>query len=791
MESTTLGETEEVVSELPNITYVSDIPSEAQLQIQRKYGHEGAHLEKGKYEGRTMGLFTSGGDAPGMNSAVRAIVRVALYLGARVFCIHEGYQGMVEGGKYIVEATWETVSDIIQKGGTVIGSARSKDFRERWGRLKAAENLIRHKITALVCIGGDGSLTGANIFRDEWPEIVAELLQQGRISKDDAEKCRSIQIVGIVGSIDNDFCGTDMTIGTDTALHRITEAVDSVRSTAHSHQRCFVIEVMGRHCGYLALAASLALDADFCFIPEWPPPTHWTKILCKKLKQMRDDGNRVNIVIVAEGAIDHNGTAITTDMIRDVIKKNLKYDTRITILGHIQRGGSPSAFDRLLGCRMGAEATVALMEMDDKTAPCVVSIDGNQMVRIPLMKCVERTKAVQVAMDKKDWATALKLRGRSFCRNVEMYRTLSKIRKHERPSEGFNIAIMNVGSPSGGSNAAVMSCVRTAILQGCVPYCVYNSNEGLATGQLVKMEWNDVALWSAEGGSFLGAQRTLPDNDTLPLMAMNLTRFHIHSLIIIGGFDAFHTCLILARNREKFPAFRIPMCVIPSTINNNVPGTGFTLGADTSLNEICKMIDKIKQSATGSKRRVFIIETMGNYCGYLATLSAMASGADAAYIYEEIFDVHELMNDIRVIVEKMQTGAQRYLIVRNEKASQNYTSEFIRQLFAEECRGAFSTRVNVLGHTQQGGNPSPFDRLFGAKLGARAVVHLLVQMKEMKISGLCNSTTATLQGLIGKYICLTPVEELVDDADFAHRLPMEQWWMKLRPLLRILAKHDG
>ncbi|KAM3722771.1 ATP-dependent 6-phosphofructokinase [Dirofilaria immitis] len=666
-----MTETEEVISELPDVL-ANDVNSEIEFQIKAIDGHEGSIIKKGKYKGRIMGLFTSGGDAPGMNSAVRAIVRVGLYLGARVFCIHEGYQGMVDGGKYITEATWETVSDIIQKGGTVIGSARCKDFRERAGRLKAAANLIRHGITALVCIGGDGSLTGANTFRNEWSGLVKELLDTKAIYKEDAEKCKSIQIVGIVGSIDNDFCGTDMTIGTDTALHRITEAVDSVRSTAHSHQRCFVIEVMGRNCGYLALAASLALDADFCFIPEWPPPAHWNNILCRKLKQMRKDGNRVNIVIVAEGAIDHNGSAITSS--------------------HIQRGGSPSVFDRLLGCRMGAEATIALMEMNEESEPCVVSIDGNQMVRIPLMKCVERTKAVKTAMDIKDWATALKLRGRTFRRNVEMYRTLSKIRKYETPPEGFNIAIMNVGSPCAGCNAAVMSCVRTAILQGCIPYCIYNSNEGLATGQFRKMEWNDVALWSAEGG------------------------------------------------------------------------TGFTLGADSSLNEICKMIDKIKQSATGSKRRVFIIETMGNYCGYLATLSAMAS-------------------------EKMQTGAQRYLIVRNEKASENYTSEFIRQLFTEEGKGIFSTRTNVLGHTQQGGNPSPFDRLFGAKMGARAVVHLLGQMKEYKKTNLYHPGTATLQGLIGKHVCLTPVEELVDDADFAHRLPMEQWWMKLRPLLRILAKH--
>ncbi|VDK48776.1 unnamed protein product [Anisakis simplex] len=740
-----------------------------------------------------------------MNSAVRAIVRMGLYLGCEVYFIHEGYQGMVDGGENIKQAYWNSVSDIIQKGGTIIGSARCKEFRERSGRLKAAANLIKHRITALVCLGGDGSLTGANIFRKEWPSLVDELLKAGKITKKDADVCQYLQIVGLVGSIDNDFCGTDMTIGTDTALHRITEAIDCVCSTAQSHQRAFVVEVMGRHCGYdssslskmyLALTASLAVDADFCFIPEWPPPLNWREVLCKKMKQMRDDGTRVNIVVVAEGAIDNSGAPITSEMVREVIRKNLHYDTRVTVLGHVQRGGNPSAFDRLLGCRMGAEATVALMEMDEKSEPCVVSIDGNQIVRVPLMKCVERTQAVKKATDQKDWVTALQLRGRSFRRNVEMYRTLTKIRtpKKKDAVNTYNIAIVNIGSPSGGMNAATRSCARLAILRNCIPYGVHNSNEGLASGQLQKMEWNDVQSWTAQGGSFLGTQKVLP-TELLPEIAETLARFNIHALVLIGGFEAFHSCLVFAQNRDKYPQLRIPMCVIPCTISNNVPGTNFSLGADTSLNEICRMIDKIKTSATGSKRRVFVIETMGGHCGYLATLSAMASGADAAYIYEEMFGVSDLIEDVKVIAEKMVTGAQRYLVVRNEKASRNYTSEFIRELFCEESKGAFTTRVNVLGHTQQGGNPSPFDRIMGTKMGGKAMEHLIDQINEHKhvsnnTTSCTTPNTATLLGVIGRHECFTPVEELCDEADFPHRLPLEQWWMKLRPLLRILAKHD-
>lgn len=172
------------------------------------------------------------------------------------------------------------------QGGTVIGSARCKDFRERAGRLKAALNLINYEITNLVVIGGDGSLTGANLFRQEWPSLLEELVATEKISQAKAEQCSHLHIVGMVGSIDNDFCGTDMTIGTDSALHRIIEAIDAIVTTASSHQRAFILEVMGRHCGYLALVAALASEADFVFIPEWPPEIDWANRICKKIEQV-------------------------------------------------------------------------------------------------------------------------------------------------------------------------------------------------------------------------------------------------------------------------------------------------------------------------------------------------------------------------------------------------------------------------------------------------------------------------------------------------------------------------
>ncbi|VBB29938.1 unnamed protein product [Acanthocheilonema viteae] len=769
-------------------------------------GREGTSIAPQIYKGRTMAVFTSGGDASGMNSAVRSVVRMGVYLGCRVFLIYEGYQGMVDGGDNIKEADWQSVSDIIQRGGklilkningTVIGSARCKDFRERWGRLQAAENLIKRRITNLVCIGGDGSLTGANLFRQEWHDLVKELLSDGKITKEEAIECSNIQIVGLVGSIDNDFCGTDMTIGTDTALQRICEAIDCVMSTAQSHQRTFVIEVMGRHCGYLALVAALASEADFCFIPEWPVPTDWPAVLCRKLQMMREAGSRLNIVIVAEGALDREGKCITAESVRAVVKETLHYDTRVTVLGHVQRGGNPSAFDRLLGCRMGAEAVLALMEMTPQSEPCVVSIDGNVIVRVPLMQCVQRTLAVKKAMDKRDWETAVKLRGRSFQRNLETYRLLTKVepKKVDQNVPNYNVAVINVGAPAGGMNAVVRSYVRMALYHGCNVYGIKNSFEGLCRGEVQSMAWGDVSNWVMYGGSFLGTQKQLPDK-IMDKVADAFEKYNFHGLLLVGGFEAFHSCLLLSRARDKHPSLRIPMCVIPCTISNNVPGTSLSLGSDTAVNEICEMIDKIKLSATGTKKRVFIVETMGGYCGYLATISALASGADNAYIFEERFNVSDIMDDVKVISRKMRTGVQRYLIVRNECANKNYTTEFVNQLFAEEGNGAFSTRTNVLGHAQQGGNPTPFDRNMGTKLAARALEFIMSQIlkyidPKTSIVNAISPDSATLLGLMGRRTVFTPVEDLSLETDFEHRVPKHQWWMKMRPLLRILAKHDS
>ncbi|XP_031728217.1 ATP-dependent 6-phosphofructokinase, platelet type isoform X4 [Anarrhichthys ocellatus] len=742
--------------------------------------------------GKAIAVLTSGGDAQGMNAAVRAVVRMGLYVGAKVYFIHEGYQGMVDGGENIEEASWESVSSMLQVGGTVIGSARCKEFRSHEGRLKAAHNLVQQGITNLCVIGGDGSLTGANLFREEWSGLLTELVEQGLIEADAVQKYSALHIVGMVGSIDNDFCGTDMTIGTDSALHRIIEVVDAIMTTAQSHQRTFVLEVMGRHCGYLALVSALACGADWVLIPEMPPEDGWEDKMCEKLSATRSRGTRLNIIIVAEGAIDRHGKPITSGIVKDLVVKCLGFDTRVTILGHVQRGGTPSAFDRILASRMGVEAVLALLETTANTPACVVSLCGNQSVRLPLMECVQMTQEVQRAMDGKRFEEAVKLRGRSFENNLKTYKLLAHRKpESELPISNFNVAVLNVGAPSAGMNAAVRSAVRVGISEGHKMFAVSDGFEGFSKGQIKEIKWADVGGWTGQGGSLLGTKRTLPAKH-VDKIAEQMREHNINALLIVGGFEAFESLLQLYEARATHEEFCIPMCMLPATISNNVPGTDLSIGADTALNAIVETCDRIKQSASGTKRRVFIIETMGGYCGYLASVGGLAAGADAAYIYEEPFDIRDLQANVEHLTEKMKTSIQRGLVLRNENCNENYTTDFIYQLYSEEGRGVFDSRKNVLGHMQQGGAPSPFDRNFGTKISAKAMQWVTKKLVETFRQGRVfanTEDTCCLLGMRGRALVFQPVVQLKGETDFVHRIPKEQWWLKLRPLMKILAKY--
>lgn len=313
---------------------------------------------------KCIGILTSGGDAPAMNAAIRAVTRTAIYNGFTVKGIMRGYRGLISGE--FIDMKTQTVSNIIQHGGTILKTARSAEFKTPEGRAIAYENMKKEGIDALVVIGGDGSLSGARIFAEEY----------------------DIPIVGLPGTIDNDLYGTDTTIGYDTALNTIMECVDKLRDTASSHERLFFVEVMGRNAGFLALNGAIATGSEAAIIPEIATEVD-------QLGELIENGFRKSknssIVLVAESPLTGGAMA----MAERVKKEFPKFDSRVTILGHIQRGGSPTASDRILASRMGEAAVNALLEGQRNV---MVGIENDVIKLVPFIQAIRKNKTVDRAL---------------------------------------------------------------------------------------------------------------------------------------------------------------------------------------------------------------------------------------------------------------------------------------------------------------------------------------------------------------------------------------------------------
>jgi len=730
-----------------------------------------------------IGVLTSGGDAQGMNAAVRAIVRTAIERGAEVFAIYEGYQGMVDGGDRIRPLTWDSVGGILHRGGTMIGTARCDAFRTRQGRQTAAANLIANGINNLVIIGGDGSLTGAHIFRQEWAENMQELVAQGRITPEQAAQYPYLRIVGLVGSIDNDMLGTDMTIGADSALHRITEAVDAISSTAASHQRAFVVKVMGRNCGYLALMSALATGADWVLIPESPPDVdNWKEVMCERLKAGRRAGRRDTIVILAEGARDRYGNYIGSTDVAKALEESTGEEVRVTVLGHVQRGGAPSAFDRNLGTLLGHAAVEWLLTSSPESEPQLIGLRGNRISHTPLMECVEKTHAVAKAIEERDYETALELRGSSFKEAFHTLRTLLRALPHP-PQPGqkrLRLAVMHSGALAPGMNAAVRAAVRLGLDRGHIMLGVHNGFPGLINGEIEEMNWMSVNGWAARSGCELGTNRMVPSGSDFYAIARAIEKFEIHGLLIIGGWSGYEAAYQMLKARENYPAFKIPIVCLPASINNNLPNSELSIGADTALNNIVQAVDKIKDSAVALKR-CFVVEIMGRYCGYLTLMGGLATGAERVYLHEEGVTLADLQADVRRLNYGFSHGKRLGLMIRNEQANPVYSTAFMCALFEEEGKDLFDVRQAILGHQVQGGAPSPFDRIQATRLAARCIQFLIEEVEK-------GEARASFIGLRGKEIAFHDLEDFDRMVDMKYQRPKEQWWMELRPIARLLAQ---
>ncbi|MBS1254141.1 MAG: ATP-dependent 6-phosphofructokinase [Anaerolineales bacterium] len=732
---------------------------------------------------KRIAVMTSGGDAPGMNAAVRAVVRTALDQSADVYAIYEGYQGMVDGGNRIRKMSWESVGGILHQGGTEIGSARCAEFRTREGRIKAARHLVNHGIDRLVVIGGDGSLTGANIFRKEWPALLQELVEKDWIGQETAGRHPALSIVGLVGSIDNDMYGTDMTIGADTALHRIVEAIDALGSTAASHQRTFVVEVMGRRCGYLALMSALATGAGWVLIPENPPATDdWEERMCEVLQAGRETGRRHSIVVVAEGAQDKNGNPISSADVKQVLEERMGAETRVTVLGHVQRGGSPSAFDRNLGTLLGHAAADEILSADVGDKPLLIGMRGNRITRTPLMQCVEQTHSVAGAIGNQNYDRAMELRGGSFKEAYRTLRTLVRVMPHppEPGAKRLRLAVMNAGGLAPGMNTAVRAAVRLGLDKGHAVLGVQNGFKGLIAGDIRELGWMDVTGWASMGGAELGTNRKKPSGSDFYAVARNLEEYEVDGLLMIGGWDGYQGAHRLFDQRDNFPAFNIPIICLPATIDNDAPGSELSIGADTALNSIVEAVDKIKQSAVAS-RRCFVVEVMGRYCGYLALMSGLATGAERVYLHEEGVTLSDLEADLSHLVTGFKKGKRLGLMIRNEAANPVYTTDFTCRLFEEEGGGLFDVRQAILGHLQQGGNPTPFDRIQATRLATRCIEFLVEEAEK-------TSPRGAFIGFQAGQVQFTGLEDLPRMIEKDYGRPKEQWWMDLRPIAKVLAQ---
>ncbi|GGK66063.1 6-phosphofructokinase [Ornithinimicrobium pekingense] len=751
-----------------------------------------------------VGILTSGGDSQGMNAAVRAVVRTTLTLGGEAFAVHEGWAGAVAGGAQIRQLGWDDVAGVLHRGGTVLGTARCAEFRDRAGRRAAAGNLVRRGIDRLVVIGGDGSLRGAEELRREWPTLLDELVASGEVSGHDRLSHPRLRVAGLVGSIDNDMAGTEMTIGADSALHRICAALDGLRSTAASHQRTFVVEVMGRHCGYLALMAAVAGGADAALVPEAPPAEGWQDLLVRRLQASRAAGLRDLIVIVAEGAVDRLGRPVRSADVGTLLTERLGGEgSRVTVLGHVQRGGRPSAYDRWMPTLLGHAAAQEVLGDGDLPA-VVVGVRSNRVTLTPLPEAVRAVDAVREAAEKGDFDVARAARGRSFATlsaSLEDLCTppgLLGAVGEERPTAATalvggastggqgpgggdgaqpvprarRVGVLHAGGPAPGMNAVVRALVRSAAVGGTRVVGVVGSVPALVSGPVRELGWAEVDDWIDLPGAELGSRRTVLRAEDAGRVAATVAEHRLDALVLVGGIEAYRSAAVLDAAAAQHPALRLPTVCLPAAIDNNLPGTDLSVGADTALNTVVEALDRLRSSASAA-RRCFVVETMGGPCGYLPMMAGMAAGAERVYLPEDRITIHRLARDAGQMTEAFAGDRTQWLAIRGDQSSASYTADVLARIFEQEGGDLFDVRQTVLGHVQQGGVPTPFDRLLATRLAQVALAEVDRRLAAGQ-SGAC------LVGEVGGRPTVTPIDRLEVELDDRADRPRRQWWLELR-----------
>jgi 6-phosphofructokinase 1 len=498
--------------------------------------------------------------------------------------------------------------------------------------------------------------------------------------------------------------------------------------------------------------------------------------------------------------LDKHLNPIKAEDVKQVLADQIGLDTRVTTLGHTQRGGSPASFDRILATIQGVEAVEAVLRSTPDTPSPMIGMRDNIVTCVPLMKAVEMTHEVAKAISEKNFARAIELRDPQFSEEFETYHATTIVDddtmllpEHLR----LNIGIIHVGAPAGGMNAATRAAVRYALNRGHKPFAINNGFPGLIKGSIEELTWIGVDGWNPLGGSELGTNRAVPGESVdMGMVAYQLQKHNIQSLLIVGGFEAYASVIKLEEARVKYPSICIPIALIPATVSNNVPGTDFSLGSDTALNAIVESCDAIVQSARSSRRRVFVVEVQGGRSGYLAVEAGLASGASTIYIPEEGVNLSRLQSDSRHLMamyldDALDTSEGR-IILRNESASKTYTTQVISDILKDEGHALFDSRTAVLGHIQQGVNPTPMDRIRSIRLAKCSVdffeKHTSAALHTGNISSLTTDTaSAAVVGLSGAFVTYQPVTKLVNKTDMKNRKPFDAWWMPHRSMVDLLS----
>ena len=661
-------------------------------------------------------MLTSGGDAPGMNACLRGVVRSALNRGWEVYGVQDAYQGLVEGGDKIFPIDWVDVSWNFREGGTFLGSARYTDLigdsdKAMELKQKALLNLKRQGISSLIVIGGDGSLTGAY-------DLFSFLKQSGSLSVELKEM--ELSVIGIPGSIDNDIAFTDMSIGADTTLNTIVECIDKLRDTATSHKRINIVEVMGRLRGYLAVMSGLATGADRIFIREEKITRDKLNAMLHDLSESFANGQKAGVIVRSEGAI------FSTNFIKETISVLLepKREVRETVLGHLQRGGNPTAFEIILATRMGVKAVEMLSEQFSE--PQMIGLNNGNITSVALATCLNKIMTPE-------------FRG-ELSLNTKSAFHLNRILE-DTPAEtppGRRIGILTDGSNVSGMNMAIRAVARLAINGGIEVMGIKGGFSGLLQGSesAFPLVWSMLEMSGVlrRAGTLLGVSgETALCGQDFAVMRSQIEALKIDGLVVIGDAATYQSAAQLSDQ------ILIPVVAIPAALNCNLPGTDWVIGMDSALNDLRKGIDRAADAAHVLKK-IFVIHIKGAYCSCLVRSAALAGGAEAVIIDDDQKDdwdgfqndVELKIHDLRKIIAMGKSFATIIFFSRRPDKADRALDYITTKILAAGIKQ--ETSIVSLETSLGGIIPTAFDRILAQRLGEKAVATLQKNMLSRKQS---------------------------------------------------------